>query len=141
MGRNSRRKIAIGTATRNRPRMLRALLNSYANMEFPEGDDVDFIIVENNDVDTVSGTVKEFRDMVSPHNVFHILERKIGISHARNSALEYSIDNGYAILAFADDDEVVDTRWLMELLDERDGNALDIVGSPVRIAPVDARFN
>jgi glycosyltransferase involved in cell wall biosynthesis len=141
MSRNSRRKIAIGTATRNRPKMLRALLDSYANMEFPEGNDVDFLIVENDKLDTASGTVDEFREAVRPHNVFYILERKIGISHARNSALEYSIHNGYDILAFADDDETVDPRWLVELLNERDRDALDIVGSPVRIAPVDTSFS
>jgi hypothetical protein len=80
-------------------------------MTLPENSEVHFVIVENNHIPT--------------------------LADARDHVLGYAIDNGFELLTFADDDEVVDKAWLIELLKERDAHDLDLVGSPVRVAPVD----
>lgn len=136
-----KRKIAIGTITRNRPQMLKQLLNSYTNMDFPENCDISFIIVENNDVPTINDIINEFKLTVPQHDIVYRVEPRLGIASARDHVLGYAIDNHFDLLTFADDDETVDRLWLTELLKERDAHDLDLVGSPVRPAPVDPSFS
>lgn len=72
--------------------------------------------------------------------VYYENEPVIGISAARNHALEYAIRQDFDLLVFVDDDEYVAVNWLVELLAERDRRDLDIVGSPVRPAAWDDRL-
>ena len=132
-----RTKIAVGTITRNRPRMLENLLRSYAEMHLPDDADVDFIIVENNAEATLAGVVEDFRLQVHGHRVTYLVEPVLGIASARNRVLESAIEQGYDLLTFADDDEQVDQHWLVELLLVQRAQDLDLLGSPARLAPVD----
>ena len=136
-----KRKIAVGTVTRNRPLMLGRLLSSYSKMSLPEGAEVHFVIIENNAVATLSEIIKDFQAQVPQHKVSYFIEPELGIASARNHALEYAIKNDYDLLTFADDDEEVHKQWLIELLKEQSAYNLDLVGSPVRLAPVDATFS
>nr|WP_182548915.1 glycosyltransferase [Phyllobacterium myrsinacearum] len=130
-----KRRICVGTITRNRPLMLQNLFKSYAHMRVPEGTRVRFLVVENNEQATLQGVVDTFRTHVPFCPVQYEVEPRFGIAFARNRVLEYAIDAGDDFLAFADDDECVDADWLVQLLAERDAFDLDIVGSPVRLAP------
>ncbi|MGK9086513.1 glycosyltransferase [Brucella intermedia] len=132
-----KRRIAVATVTRNRPQMLSRLLASYKELKFPADVEVDYLIVENSQAKSLTEIVETFSNLVSGNNVIYLTEPKLGIASARNCALNYAIENGYDLLTFADDDETVDPCWLMELLKERDDHCLDIVGSPVRIEPLD----
>ncbi|WP_266019639.1 glycosyltransferase family 2 protein [Brucella intermedia] len=129
------RKIAVATVTRGRPLMLSRLLASYERIKVPEGIQLCFLIVENNDEKTLLPVIRNFRNRLL-HQVTYILEPVLGIAAARNRAIEHAISDGFDLLTFADDDEEVDSDWLFELLKERDAGDLDIVGSPVRLAPV-----
>lgn len=130
-----KRSICIGTITRNRPLMLQNLLKSYAHMRVPEGTRIHFLIVENNDQATLQGVVAAFCRQVPQCSVRYEIEPRLGIAFARNRVLECAIDAGDDLLTFADDDETVEIDWLVQLLAERDAYDLDIVGSPVRLAP------
>jgi glycosyltransferase involved in cell wall biosynthesis len=57
-------------------------------------------------------------------------EPRRGITYARNRGLELAHPKG-DFIAFIDDDEVPDTRWLEELLLARDRHEADIVSGPV----------
>ncbi|WP_273795088.1 glycosyltransferase [Brucella intermedia] len=128
------RRIAVATVTRNRPRMLRQLLLSFRKLNLPTNVHVDFLVVENNSAKTLGEIIEDFSCTVSAQNVVYLLEPELGIARARNRALNYAINQGFDLLTFADDDEVVDPCWLIELLKERDKYNLQLLGSPVRLA-------
>lgn len=115
--------------------MLQNLLRSYTQMDVPEGVRLHFIIVENNDRLTLQDIVEAFRGQMPQWPVQYRLEPRLGIAFARNRVLDCAIDAGIDLLTFADDDETVRSDWLIQLLAERDAFDLDIVGSPVRLAP------
>ncbi|MBA8880211.1 glycosyltransferase [Phyllobacterium myrsinacearum] len=131
-----KRSICVSTITRNRPRMLQNLLTSYAAMRVPEGVDLHFLIVENNGEATLQAIVEHFRSAVPDRSVQYEVEPRLGIASARNRALECALVGNHDVMTFADDDEQVEPGWLIELLAERDRSDLDIVGSPVRCAPI-----
>lgn len=130
------RKICIGTVTRARPAMLQNLLRSYVEMRVPEGVSLHFILVENNDTPTLYSIVEGFRKQLPQWTVQYEVEQRLGIALARNRVLESALAVGGDLLTFADDDETVAVDWLVQLLAERDASNLDIVGSPVRLAPL-----
>jgi hypothetical protein len=116
--------------------MLRALLDSYAVMAVPANVRLEFVVVENNATETVHGIVDWFRAKVPNSVVRYETESRLGISFVRNRVLDTAMSTGCDLVTFADDDETVDPNWLTELLAERDTLDLDIVGGPVRLAPV-----
>jgi glycosyltransferase involved in cell wall biosynthesis len=130
------RTICVGTVTRNRPIMLQALLDSYAVMAVPANVKLEYVIIENSATATVHGIVDRFRAKVPNSVVRYETESRLGISFVRNRVLDNAISTGCDLLTFADDDETVDPNWLTELLAERDALDLDIIGGPVRLAPV-----
>ena len=134
---NGQRTIAIGTVTRKRPQMLKRLLQSYACLRVPEDIRLLFIVVENNETATITPTIELFRSQVPGSFVHYEVETRLGIASARNRVLESALNFGCELLTFADDDETVEPDWLTQLLLERDRLDLDIVGSPVRLAPID----
>ncbi|MBN9047488.1 MAG: glycosyltransferase [Rhizobiales bacterium] len=138
---SSVRKIAVATVTRNRPLMLSRLLASYARIKVPDNVCVCFLIVENNGSETLRPIIQGFSNEVPQHQVNYLIEPVLGIAAARNRAIRHAIDEGFDLLTFADDDEEVESDWLCELLKERDTHDLDIVGSPVRVAPVDEKYS
>lgn len=126
--------IAIAVCTRNRPEMLRAALRSLARLDLA-GTDCRYIVVENNDVQTVAPVVAELADAVGCERVALRLERRLGIAFARNSALDAALAMGVDALAFIDDDEIADPRWLIELVRAMKRGRLDLVGGPVGLQP------
>ncbi len=130
-------RICVATVTRNRPVMLRSLLQSYEELKVPAGATVDFVIVENDAQCSLDAVVANFAANAAG-SVAYLVETEIGIAAARNRALEHALANDYDFLAFADDDEWVEPDWLVQLLEEAGARHLDIVGAPVRIAAPDA---
>lgn len=128
------RSVAVAVCTRGRPEMLRAALRSLAALDLP-GIDCRFIVVENNDVQTVAPVVAELADAVGPGRVALRLEPRLGIASARNNALDAALAMGVDALAFIDDDEVAEPRWLAELVGEANRRGLDLVGGPVGLQP------
>ena len=106
MEHKTKRRIAIGTITRGRPDLLVGLLETYAQMERPEDDEIAFIVVEN-EVEKTLGTVIENFDASVPEQVIYENEPNGGIVPARNCVLQIALDQGYDILTFCDDDEKV----------------------------------
>jgi len=130
-----RRHICVSVATRNRPKMLCNLFSSLSLMRQLEDDHVSFLIVENSSSKTLDHIVHQFRADMPGSKIEYHNEGTAGISAVRNFALNHAITQGYDLLVFVDDDETVDTNWLVNLLAERDRSDFDIVGSPVRPMP------
>ncbi|MBK3745727.1 glycosyltransferase family 2 protein [Paraburkholderia aspalathi] len=131
------RNICVSVVTRNRPKMLCNLFSSLASIERPDNANIYFLIVENNSVCTLNEIIEGFKALMLNEDIDYLLESNIGISAARNAALNHAIKRGFDLLVYVDDDEQVETDWLVTLLAERDRLDLDIVGSPVRPKPFD----
>lgn len=100
--------VAICTAGR-RPRMLKRCIESLWDI-FPVdvyGWDVDILAVMN----MTTPLEKEWK------NVHYLHEPRMGLSTARNRAIEYCLDNNREWLIFIDDDTWVSKDWLENLVD------------------------
>src|SRR3954470_6881150 len=64
----------------------------------------------------------------------HLSEPRPGLSHARNRALEWAAGAGSDVLAFVDDDAVVDPGWYEALRARWDEAPADVacIGGPIR---------
>ncbi|CUH77097.1 glycosyltransferase family 2 protein [Tropicibacter naphthalenivorans] len=125
-------KVGVGVCTRRRPEMLAALLQSFARMDRPEGAEVVFIVVENEP--TLSAATRAAAHTLSEATGCTVLtepEPKPGIPMARNRVLDTALANGCDYLTFVDDDELVRSDWLVNLLDGLRAQGLDLAGGPV----------
>lgn len=130
------RKIAIGVCTRGRPEGLMALLTSCIPLKIPDGYVPVFIIIENDAAKSLQSIVDDFAKERSDGEIIYDNEPRLGIPFARNAILDAALQNECDFLAMADDDEVVDSDWLIALKHELSTRNLDLVGGPVRILPV-----
>jgi glycosyltransferase involved in cell wall biosynthesis len=126
-------KICIGTITRNRPEMLRALLGSYGRMVLPANAEVMFAVVENNATITIEPVIAALRPVLAPAEIIVAAEPRAGIPFARNAVLDIALAQGADFLTFVDDDEQVDRDWLVNLLRKSEQQQYDLVGGPVLI--------
>lgn len=131
-----KQKIIIATVTRNRPKMIENLYRSISTLEIPPLVDVGFLVVENNQTSTSDSWFAVITSKISFAKVHYLLETSIGISCARNRALDHAEQSGADFLVFVDDDELVRPDWLKQLLAEQQRMNLDLVGSPVRPQPL-----
>lgn len=103
--------LTVAVCTRQRPRMLGALISSLQSLDVPQGTELSFIFVENDAALTIEPVVRAFAARSGwPATAIH--QPQIGISHARNAALDAAQTAGYDWLAFVDDDEQVRHDWL-----------------------------
>ncbi|KAB0573212.1 glycosyltransferase family 2 protein [Brucella pituitosa] len=134
------RRICVSVVTRSRPKMLCNLFSSLASIKKPDNASITFLIVENNASPTLDETIEGFRAQMREDQIDYIIEGVLGISSARNRALNHAIEHGFDFLVYVDDDEFVEPDWLITLLAERDRLDLDIIGSPVRPKPFDEKL-
>jgi succinoglycan biosynthesis protein ExoM len=105
--------VAICICTRKRKEGLKRLLESIEKLKIPSGITVKVIIVENDSVNYSEPLVKEF----SSHCKFKLtycLEPRQGIVYARNRSVREAY--GTDFICFTDDDQVVTSDWLKELM-------------------------
>lgn len=99
---------SIVIPTYNRAKLLKDLLESLERLQIPENVELEILVVDNNSTDCTQKMVEEFikRKSLPLHYFF---EKEQGVSHARNRGIKESRGD---IVAFLDDDEIVDERWL-----------------------------
>lgn len=105
--------ISIVICTCNRAASLNKTLESLRSMIIPKGIAWEVVVVDNNSADGTSKTVKDLSKKGSL-NLTYLYERKQGKSFALNRGLK--IVSG-EIVAFMDDDVVVDRGWLEAVLE------------------------
>lgn len=98
--------------TYNRAAMLAAALSSVAESEVGDHDKVEVIVVDNNSTDTTRQTVSDIQRRGFPFALRYILERRQGLSYARNRGTEEAQGT---YIAFMDDDQRIDKRYLAQL--------------------------
>ena len=131
-------KIAVGVATRNRPRMFARMLESFVHLKWPDNTQVQLIFLENNHTLQIQDIVERFKEKL-PNNTGSIpdihtaIESRRGIPLVRNRILDIAIDKGCDYLAFCDDDQTVSPDYLVELVEAVRVRDLDLVGGIARV--------
>lgn len=108
--------IVIGIATRHRHEGLKTLLNSFEGLTTPGNIRVSVVVVDNSE----DGQEKDFLEGWAQQARFetaYIHEPVTGLSHARNAALRFALDQSADYLCIIDDDEVPKQNWLKTLFE------------------------
>ncbi|MFQ5903112.1 MAG: glycosyltransferase [Candidatus Binatia bacterium] len=95
--------------TYNRAQMVRSLLSSLEKVRIVKDTECEIVIVDNNSCDDTQDVVRDFK-IKEPLRLRYFVEKKQGSSHARNRGIREAKGG---IIAFLDDDETVDSEWMV----------------------------
>ncbi len=102
--------VSIIVCTHNRADSLNKLcLASISNLEY---DNYEVVVIDDNSTDNTSQVVEKYKGIIKPL-IYVKSTRKHCLSYLRNLGIKHS--NG-EILAFTDDDCIVDRYWLREIV-------------------------
>ena len=121
--------ITVVLCTYNRCQSLSKALRSVAASELPSSIVWEVLVVDNNSNDQTHEVVEDF-SCRHPGRFRYLFEPKPGKSHALNAGIREAHGD---ILAFIDDDVIVERNWLRNLTAALDGNAW--AGAGGRILP------
>ena len=117
--------ISIVIATYNRASFLEECLASLANLTFEPGDEV--IVVDNGSTDVTPTVIERAREWM-PVPLRHLVETRPGKSHALQQAIGIAAGD---VLAFTDDDVLVDKAWLTAIREAMADSGIALAGGPV----------
>ena len=123
--------VTVAVLTRRRPQMLRALINSFARLDVPEACALRFLVVENDDAPRSREVVTGRPGLPGPLD--YVLETEPGIPFGRNRAAREALACGDDLLAFVDDDEVVDPTWIDRFVAGYRQSGAVLLGAPLGI--------
>jgi|ERR1700722_497017 len=123
-------RLSVVICTWNRAENLQKTLESIENCRVPHGTEWEVLIVDNNSTDTTSSVCRSFLQR-NPQRYRYLLEKRQGKSFALNTAVENIKGD---IIAFTDDDVLMDAEWLLDVLAAFDAN--DCAGVAGKIVPV-----
>jgi glycosyltransferase involved in cell wall biosynthesis len=122
------KRITVAICTYNRAEHLPPLITSLNQQKAPIPFEI--LVVNNNSTDRTEEVLGLIgRDC--PIRFRHVIEGKQGIVHARNRAIEESMESDY--LAFIDDDELPGPRWLEAAADALHREGAHCVGGKIRV--------
>jgi glycosyltransferase involved in cell wall biosynthesis len=122
--------ISVVLATYNRAASLQITLKSFAKLRIPPTLDWELLIVDNNSNDSTAATVLRYIDRHGPR-VRYIFEGKQGRSAALNAGIAAAQGQ---VIAFTDDDVVLDPDWLAQIYRAFDDSSVSGVAG--RILPL-----
>jgi glycosyltransferase involved in cell wall biosynthesis len=103
--------ITVILCTYNRWQSLEKALDSAARLQVPPSVSWEILVVDNNSKDQTRSVIESFCEKY-PGHFRYLFEARPGKSHALNAGLRATQAD---IVAFMDDDVVVDPDWLLEL--------------------------
>lgn len=107
-------KIIIGLLTYNRVDLLSKALSSLSCISIPKNSLVEVVVCDNYK-DGHAQDVIDSSDL--PFNITYVYEKNHGIPFARNHIVNFCLDKKSDYLVFFDDDEEVDSQWLVNLFE------------------------
>lgn len=119
--------VEICIATYKRPALLRELLESLEEQQVEPDVEFRIIVVDNDKKCSARDVVDEFKNKVST-SVIYDVEPVQNIALVRNRALSHI---GGEYIAFIDDDETADEKWLQNLINSSIKYCADAVFGPV----------
>ncbi len=121
--------VAVCIITLKRPHGLSRLLNSLQALTFEDASPAWCVVVVDNDAQGSAQSIVEEAREGFPVPIIYGQEPLKGIAAARNTAVRLA--PACRFIAFIDDDEVADPRWLDQLLRTQKTYQADIVTGPV----------
>ena len=100
--------VSVVLCTRDRPELLRSAITSLLALDYPE---FEVVVVDNASATDLSAQVVA---SISDPRIHLVREPRPGLARARNRGV---LEAAHALVAFTDDDVVVDPQWLRGLLD------------------------
>jgi glycosyltransferase involved in cell wall biosynthesis len=122
--------ISVIVCTYNRSRSLKVTLASLQRMHVPADLTWELVVIDNNSSDDTEEVVRGYQ-RTAPFAVRYFFESTQGHSQARNRGI---VEAKGVVLAFTDDDVIVDSHWLAELKQSYD--RFDCLGVGGKIVPV-----
>jgi glucosyl-dolichyl phosphate glucuronosyltransferase len=122
--------VSVIICTYNNVGSLQKTLQSFHEMTSSPDPHWELIVVDNNSKDTTKEEVERFR-LSSGLDVRYAFEGNQGLSHARNCGIKLARGE---VIAFTDDDVLVDPQWLNEIVKTFEGFKADCAGG--KIIPV-----
>lgn len=123
-------KVAVCAITFRRPEGLRRLLQALNALTFRDDPpDVEIVIIDNDADCSARVVCDEMRSRLRWPLRYDVQPQR-GIPYARNKAVACAIDIA-DFIAFIDDDEVPEPRWLDELVRVQQALSADVVTGPV----------
>ncbi len=119
-------KLDVLICTYNRSPLLRKTLESLFRAPRPEGLSVQVYVVDNNSPDDTADLIRKLQSE-APFPLHYLLERKQGLSHARNAGIAAS---GGDIIGIIDDDEEVEEHWFEVIARELQDPSVHYIGGP-----------
>ncbi|MDR7542813.1 MAG: glycosyltransferase [Armatimonadota bacterium] len=113
------RWLSIVVCTRNRAASLTRTLESLGALAVPDGCTAELVVVDNGSTDGTADVVERFARSTTMR-VRYAYEATPGVARARNRGLHEAAGE---IIAFTDDDCLVDCGWLQQLVAELDADA------------------
>jgi glycosyltransferase involved in cell wall biosynthesis len=104
-------KISVILCTYNRCLSLAKALESVLASEVPESIQWEVLVVDNNSKDQTRDVIEGYCSRF-PQRIRYVFEARQGKSHALNTGIQEARGN---ILAFMDDDVIVEPKWLQNL--------------------------
>ena len=133
--RTSNLSACVCVLTRDRPRMLRALMQSLVSIQQPENCDLTVLVVENGTGETSAPIIAEFAAINAKARIVGETEFNMGIPVARNTAVNRALEIGADLILFVDDDETVTQDWLVQMVRRYRKTSLMLIGGPVDVRP------
>lgn len=130
-------RVTLCAATYQRPEGLSRLLKAIAELRLKDCGDVDVavVIVDNTSTGDAAEIVQRFAEDY-PWPLHYLNEKRRGITFARNAALAKAGAMESDAVAFIDDDEYPDAKWLEALLLRwRNSGAAAVLGAVLPVFP------
>jgi glucosyl-dolichyl phosphate glucuronosyltransferase len=121
-------KIDVVLPTYNRSALLADAVESFLAATPPEDAVCRLVIANNNSRDETEATARRFVDR-HPDRITYLFEARQGKHHALNAAIAASTAD---VIAFFDDDEILDPDWLRVIARRFGDPTLDYLGGEVR---------
>ena len=120
--------VSIVIPTFRRHHLLTELVRRCFEQDHPETfAPLEVVVVDNSPERSAASVAEQLRDAYGP-NFVYVCEPRPGISHARNTGVARSRGGR---IAFIDDDELPEPRWLASLVECMNLHAADAVFGPV----------
>lgn len=125
---SSKDRISICICTFKRPHLLARLLNSLTDLVTENKFDFDIVVVDNDSSQSGKPIVDNFLNQ-RKIPIKYLEEARQNISYARNKSVKNASGD---FIAFIDDDEYPDSKWLLNLYINREKYKADGVLGPVK---------
>ena len=124
------KSVLIGVCTAQRPKMLKACLDSLAAQIVPEHVSLRAVVVDN-EAEPNNRAAVEAQAARFPFPLAYEHEPRRGIPFARNRVLDHALAMNAEWVAFIDDDEIAEPDWLAQLVSAAERYGCDVVQGQV----------